>query len=179
MTTVLLIAIVVLLLAILALLVTGWPGRERKEIEEIGRELRRELAQQRADSVQLLHAMRIELDESLRETLEQKLDSLATFGSRSPNRRKKQVSVQPQNPLHAEEEVEDGYEEDGQPSRRNGHVTKSAAVDRQLLLFAGVPEGQKSEQAAPLEIPPAKAATSFTCDIDDIPDIADLPDIED
>ena len=41
----LLIVIVVLLIGVLALMLTGWPGRERKEIEKTGRELRRELAQ--------------------------------------------------------------------------------------------------------------------------------------
>ena len=65
MITVLLFINIVLLLGILALLLIGWPGRELKEIEKIGRELRRELAQQRADSIQLLHAMRIELEECL------------------------------------------------------------------------------------------------------------------
>jgi FtsZ-interacting cell division protein ZipA len=175
MTTVLLIAIVVLLVALLALQLTGWPGRAEKEIRETGRELRRELAQQRADSVQLLHAMRIELDESLRETLEQKLDAVAALNGRSFNRRKKQVPPQAQNPYQqAEEQVEDCDEENDHSSRRNGHSIRSAVDGRQLLLFSGVPE-----QLKPQTVEPAYSVASISFDIDDIPDIEDLPDMED
>ncbi|ABB24288.1 MAG: hypothetical protein A3K90_06935 [Pelodictyon luteolum] len=71
-----------LLLAIFVMLFTGWPGRERKAVEEIGRELRREMAQQRVDSMQLLHAMKIELEESLRESIEQEVSSLAAAGTK-------------------------------------------------------------------------------------------------
>lgn len=80
MTLFLLVLAVVLLLAILAILLSGWPGRERRALEDLGRELRRELAQSRTDTVQLLHAMKIELEESLREAVEEEVASLAAAG---------------------------------------------------------------------------------------------------
>jgi HAMP domain-containing protein len=166
MTTVLLIVIVILLLAVLALLLSGWPGRELKEIEEIGRELRRELAQQRADSVQLLHSMRIELDDSLRETLEQKLDSIASLNSRQNNRRKKQLAAQSQDPSQPEAQLEESDE-------------KLSADDRQLGLFSGSTSRQMPAGAAPLVTAPVKTAATFTCAIDDIPDIDDMGDLDD
>ena len=126
MTIVLLIVIVVLLLVILALILTGWPGREQKELEAIGKELFRELAQQRADSVQLLHAMRSELEDSLTDTLEQKLDAIAALGSRSNNRRKKPV----ENPLQPDAQGAETDEENGQFGSSNGHASRSAGDDR-------------------------------------------------
>ena len=166
MTTVLLIVIVVLLLIVLALLFTGWPGREQKEIEEIGRELRRELAQQRADSVQFFHAMRMELDDSLRETLELKLDANAALNCQSHNRRKKQVAAQSQDLSQTESQVVESDE-------------KTAVEERQLGLFSGALPQQKQETTAPLDAVPVKAAANFTCAIDDIPDIDSLNDLDD
>lgn len=85
----LLLLVVALLFAIFVMLLTGWPGRERKAVEEIGRELRREMAQQRVDSMQLIHAMKIELEESLRESIEQEIGSIVPAGTkrRSPGRK--------------------------------------------------------------------------------------------
>jgi len=178
MTTVLLLAVVLLLLAVLVLLLTGWPGRVQKEIERTGMELRRELSQHRADSLQFLHAMRIELEESLRETLEEQLDSFAALNSRSSGRRKKQPSGQPPLPM-LDDEVDGCDEEDSPSIRRNGHALKSAVDERQLLLFTGVTDEPGPEDGLPADSAPVKAAATFTCDIDDIPDVADLPDYED
>jgi hypothetical protein len=166
MTTVLLIIIVVLLLTVLALLSTGWPGREQKEIEEIGRELRRELAQQRADSVQLFHAMRLDLDDFLRETLDMKLDSILALNSQSHNRRKKQVAAQSEDPSQTESQVEESDE-------------NKTVAERQLGLFSGALPQQKQETVAPIDAVPVKAAANFTCAIDDIPDIDSLNDLDD
>ncbi|MEI6758168.1 MAG: hypothetical protein WCK85_09950 [Chlorobium sp.] len=169
MTIVLLIVIVLLLLAILALLLTGWPGREQKELEAIGKELFRELAQQRADSVQLLHAMRSELEDSLTDTLEQKLDAIAALGSRSNNRRKKPV----ENPLQPEGQGAETDEENGQFGSSNAQA-RAVGDERQLGLFTGVPDPQKPKDKAPAEL-----GVRFICAIDDIPDVNDLADFED
>lgn len=170
MTTALLIVIVVLLLVVLALLFTGWPGREQKEIEEIGRELRRELAQQRADSVQFFHAIRMELEESLRETVEEKLDSVVALCRRQNNRRKKPLEY----PLQPDARGADNDEENGHFSLSNAHEARSAEDERQLGLFEGSHEPQKPKDNAP-----AESVVSFICAIDDIPDINDLPDVDD
>ncbi|TLU82474.1 MAG: hypothetical protein FDX21_08210 [Chlorobium sp.] len=171
---ILLVVILLLLVAVVVLLVTDWPGRKNKEIEEMGREFRQELAQHRADSVQLLHALRIELDESMRETLENKLDSIAVLNRRSHNRRKNQVAAQAEDSMQTEVQAEESDE-------------KSAEYDRQLGLFSVQPgkprkrEPQKDESRK--EPPPDEEVfermPSLSLDYDDIPDISELPDIDD
>jgi spore cortex formation protein SpoVR/YcgB (stage V sporulation) len=170
MTTILLLVIVFLQLAILVLLVTGWPGRKQQGTEEIGSELFRDLAQQRADYIQLFHAMRIELEESLRETVEEKLDSIAALSSRQNNRRKKPVEY----PLQPDAQGADNDEENGHSSLSNAYEARSAEDERQLGLFAGSHKSQKPKDKAPEE-----SVVSFICTIDDIPDINDLPDVDD
>ena len=165
----LLTVILLLLVAVVLLLVTGWPGREVREIEEMGRAFRQELAQHRADSVQLLHALRIDLDESLRETLEKKLDALALLHSRSSNRKKKQGAAQAQESIQTEAEMEESDE-------------KSAEDNRQLGLFSGGSRQLCKEE--PRKEPPQveeafERVPSLSLDYDDIPDISDLPDIDD
>lgn len=179
MIPVLLAAIVLLLVAVVVLLLTGWPGREERAIEEIGRELRKELAQHRADSVQLFHAMRIDLDDSLRETMEEKLEALSGVNSRLFDSRKKPTPAQPQPPWQNEEQAVDIEEEYGHKNGRNGHGTRSAVDERQLMLFSGEPEEAKPDEAALLDTTSVKSAASFTCTIDDIPEIEDLPDYDD
>lgn len=168
----LLTVILLLLVAVVVLLVTGWPGREVKEIEEMGREFRQELAQHRADSVQLLHALRIDLDESLRETLEKKLDALALLHSRSSNRKKKQGAAQAADSMQTEEQAEESDE-------------KAAEDNRQLGLFSGSSSQtpRSSNEEPRKDLPPTEETfervPSLSLDYDDIPDIGDLPDIDD
>jgi FtsZ-interacting cell division protein ZipA len=82
-TMVLLIIILLLLIAIVAMIVTGWPGRERAEIEKTGNALRREMAEHRAESIQLLHSIRIEVEDSVHDSIEREMASFATRSSRS------------------------------------------------------------------------------------------------
>ena len=82
-TTILLILILLLLIAVVAMVVTGWPGRERAEIEKTGNALRREMAEHRADSIQLLHAIRIEVEDSVRESIEREMAGYGSKGGRS------------------------------------------------------------------------------------------------
>ena len=82
-TTILLIIILLLLIAVVAMVVTGWPGRERAEIEKTGNALRREMAEHRADSIQLLHAIRIEVEDSVRESIEREMAGYGSKGGRS------------------------------------------------------------------------------------------------
>jgi len=160
MITALLIVIVVLLVGVLALLLTGWPGRERKEIEKTGQELRRELAQQRADSVQLLHAMRIELEESVRETLEQQFESFEMMQRRPSSRQKKSYSTQ--------EGIASKLEAEGSQGGEKGYRLQLSDRDRQLPLFQ---EKKIEEETVYIE-------SQFFSD-DDLPDIEEeLTDID-
>lgn len=202
MTTALLIAVFLMLAALIAMILTGWPGIERKEIEKTGQDLRRELAQHRADSLQFLHAMRVELEESVRETLEQKLDSFGAMNVQTSSRRRK-YSPPPQK-----------TNEEPEGKVLNGVLAGSADFaekykpeacfqepERQLLLF---PEQTQPERAEPereesIRIPvfdqddlPDVSACKLIleCNDDDIPDVSvcklisecnddDIPDIED
>ena len=133
----LLIVIVVLLIGVLALMLTGWPGRERKEIEKTGRELRRELAQHRSDSIQLLHAMRMELEESVRETLEQEFASFEKMNQRASSRQKKSPASQQGKSSKQEEEDNGSGEGDEEITmkRSKGSRFHQSESERQFPLF--------------------------------------------
>jgi hypothetical protein len=168
MITVLLIVIVVLLIGVLALMLTGWPGRDRKEIEKTGRELRRELAQHRSDSVQLLHAMRMELEESIRETIELEFASFEKISQRVPSRNKKSPATQ-QVKLSKQEEEEN---ESGQGQDEFSIKRSRSSRFQQLESGRQFPLFQETKQL--------EETVYITRDVlldDDIPDIEhDLPD---
>ncbi|NTV05508.1 MAG: hypothetical protein HGA59_03250 [Chlorobiaceae bacterium] len=199
MTTALLIAVFLMLAALLAMILTGWPGIERKEIEKTGQDLRRELAQHRADSLQFLHAMRMELEETVRETLEQNLDSFSAMNNQTTSRRRKYTSVQ--------KTVEEP-EGEGINGEQTGKYKPEAGFhepERQLLLFSEQTQSEKtqpertvSEREEFIVVPvfdqddlPDVSECKLTseCDDDDIPDASvcklssaindDIPDIED
>jgi len=174
MITALLIVIVVLLIGVLALMLTGWPGRERQEIEKTGRELRRELAQHRADSVQFLHAMRIELEESVRDTLEQEFASIEMTAQRAPSRQKKSSSAQRGMPSKLDEQGSDGEAVDGLSKKRSKNTRLQLKEKEQQVL--PLPLFQNKKQMEETE----HVASAMFLD-DDIPDIEDidndLPDV--
>ncbi|MEI6846922.1 MAG: hypothetical protein WCK32_02625 [Chlorobiaceae bacterium] len=169
MTIVLLIAVVILLLVVLVLLLTGWPGRELKEIEQIGRELRRDLAQNRADYLQFLHTMRIELENSLSEAIEQQLDSFKAQQSRFPVRRQKSSSGPPEILSDSSLRSVIGNADElpkGKQSQYigSGIVSDAGAEECQLSLF--------SENVICPE--PEKLTVIQISAEDDLPDIDDL-----
>jgi hypothetical protein len=206
MTTALLIAVFLMLAALLAMILTGWPGTERKEIEKTGEDLRRELAQHRADSLQFLHAMRIELEESVRETIEQKLDLFSTMNDQTSSRHRKYTSVQKtseepeRKDLSAEQTGKADFEGNYQPE------AGFQASERQLLLFAEQKQTARTQQENTLsereecimlpafdqdDLPDVSVCELISeCNDDDIPDASecklssahnddDIPDIED
>jgi FtsZ-interacting cell division protein ZipA len=88
---VLLAVIVLLLVAIIAMLVTGWPGKQKEEMERLGNGLRREMAEQRSDSLQLMKVIRIEIEEAVRESVEREIAAVLSKGrSRKAARKRAQ-----------------------------------------------------------------------------------------
>ena len=173
MVTALLILIVVLLIGLIAMMLIGWPGRERKEIEKTGRELRRELAQHRADSIQLLHAMRIDLEESIRESLERQFESFEVMNRRASSRHKKSSSIQG---VPSRVEEDGNYDmagtEDVAVKRCTASRFQVSENDRQLPLF----DEPKLLEEPVLEKPEYIVSQVFADD--DLPDIEeDLADI--
>ena len=169
----LLIVIVVLLIGVLALMLIGWPGRERKEIEKTGWELRRELAQHRADSIQLLHAMRMDLEESVRETFEQEFASFEKMSQRVPSRQKKTPAAQQGKSSKQEEEESESGEgvDDLSMKRSKGSRFHQSESERQFPLF------QERKEVEKIELEGTEFVASQVFLDDDIPDIEhDLPD---
>ncbi|RXK81586.1 hypothetical protein EST62_11565 [Chlorobaculum sp. 24CR] len=88
---ILLTLIVLLLATIIAMLVTGWPGKQKEEMERLGNGLRREMAEQRSDSLQLMKVIRIEIEEAVRESVEREIAAVLSKGrSRKAARKRAQ-----------------------------------------------------------------------------------------
>jgi FtsZ-interacting cell division protein ZipA len=106
--TILLIVIVLLLAVIIVMLVTGWPGRQKEEIERLGNSLRREMAEQRSDNLQLMKAIRIVIEDAVRESVEREMAAAAPKGRTKRGRSKaSQVTDSTVATEAAEEEVSD------------------------------------------------------------------------
>ncbi|NTV91713.1 MAG: hypothetical protein HGA72_00060 [Chlorobiaceae bacterium] len=130
------VAIIILLLAMLIMLLTGWPGGRKKELETIGRELRRELAGHRADSVQALHAMKVELEDTVRQTVEDAISSVQFSHSVSSGTRGNGYrSAAKKQAVSSEVQVDTSAEGGSYPVIRIEEECKGDR-DRQLSLFA-------------------------------------------
>ena len=129
-----LLTITALLLAIVIMLLTGWPTGRKKELETIGRELRRELAGHRADSVQALHAMKVELGDAVRQTGEESFSSMRfSFSGSSGSRGKGYRRDSKKQALSSDVPGDDRVE--GESSLLSG-AGRESEDDRQLSLFA-------------------------------------------
>ena len=185
-TTILLIIILLLLIAIVAMIVTGWPGREREEIEKTGNALRREMAEHRAESIQLLHAIRIEVEDSVRESIEREMAGFGSKGGRSRGSRSSGSSRALSKPrahqaglVAASDELPSMVEEDGADYGYEAGVMET----RQLPLF---PESPVRADAPAIAVAPVPSASEVAPD-DDVPPpevirigymFDDIPDVE-
>lgn len=162
-----LLAVIILLLAlIIAMLVTGWPGRQRNEMERIGNSLRREMAEQRSDNLQLMKAIRIVIEDAVRESVEKEMIAVAPRGRSRRNSRKK-----------IQEAVDLGSESfiAGDEDADNGSY-ESPLQAMQISLFSETPE--RVQAAAVPDASPDKtkerepeAETIHMGYVDDIPDV--------
>ncbi|UWX58208.1 hypothetical protein NY406_02730 [Chlorobaculum sp. MV4-Y] len=163
---VLLALIILLLVLIIAMLVTGWPGRQREEMEKIGNSLRREMAEQRSDNLQLMKAIRIVIEDAVRESVEKEMVAAAPRGRSRRNSRKK-----------GQEAVDLGSESfiAGDEDADNGSY-ESPLQAMQISLFSETPAPAQS--AVVTEVSPDKtkarepeAETIHMGYVDDIPDV--------
>jgi FtsZ-interacting cell division protein ZipA len=187
-TTILLIIILLLLIAIVAMIVTGWPGREREEIEKTGNALRREMAEHRAESIQLLHAIRIEVEDSVRESIEREMAGFGSKGGRSRGSRSSGSSKGISKPraqqaglVAASDELPSMVEEDGADYGFDVSVIEA----RQLPLFPESPEPARAD-APSAAVAAAPSVPQVAVD-DDVPPpevirigymFDDIPDVE-
>ncbi|AAM72657.1 MAG TPA: hypothetical protein DEB17_01540 [Chlorobaculum sp.] len=85
----LLAVIILLLLVIITMLATGWPGKQREEVERLGNSLRREILEQRSGNLQLMKSLRIVIEDAVRESVEKEMMAVAPRGRSRRNSRKK------------------------------------------------------------------------------------------
>jgi len=84
----LLVVVILLLLAVIVMLLTGWPGKQKEEVERLGNSLRREMAEQRSDNLQLMKAIRIVIEDAVRESVEREMAAAAPRGRSKRGRSK-------------------------------------------------------------------------------------------
>lgn len=65
----------VLLFLIVIMLATGWPLKLRDEIERTSQSLRREMAEQRSESLQFMKSLRIIVEDAVKESVEKEMAS--------------------------------------------------------------------------------------------------------
>lgn len=177
MTTVIILLFIVILLlaAIIAMMATGWPGRDRAGLDGAAEAMRREMAEHRSESVRLLNSIRIKVEDSVKESIEREM---ANYGSRSRSRAPKGKA--------ARDASAPG--EAAQPPAEaevlEAPAAESILAARQLPLFGEKPvapihdEPAATPPAAAPQPPTAKAEeielvpeTIFVGYIDDIPDV--------
>jgi hypothetical protein len=178
---ILLVIILLLLVAIVAMMVSGWPGRERAEIERVGNSLRREMAELRAESIRLLHAIRIEVEDSVKESIEREM---AGYGSRGGRSRGPKKTPKPVSEDSAAMSGMAGAPQLIEAEPFDDATADTALAARQLLLFGEPPVPVRQPEPIPKPALSAPAATSpkeqepetepqtiFVGYIDDIPDV--------
>lgn len=157
--------IILLLLVIIAMLATGWPGRQREEIGRLGNSLRREMAEQRSESLQLMKSLRIVVEDAVKESVEKEL---ASSRPRSGRSRKSASSKAPDAATVQEAVVSEGEPDNG--------CQLSVLQAMQISLFpdqAPIAPVVEPNQPASAEPSVAKAPEPETIHmgfVDDIPD---------
>jgi len=161
-----LLAVIILLLGlIIFMMVTGWPGRQREELDRLGNGLRREMAEQRSDSLQLMKAIRIEIEDAVRESVEREMAAAAPRGRSRRGTRKKVQEVDSGAALDmgSAEEADNGSYEPPLQAMQISLFSEKPVTAESSKLLADVPE-------KPVELKP-EAETIHMGYIDDIPDV--------
>lgn len=159
---VLLVVIVLLLAVIIAILVTGWPGRQREEIDRLGNSLRREMAEQRSESLQLMKSLRIVVEDAVKESVEKEM---ASSRPRSGRARKSASSKASDAATVQEAVVSEGEPDNG--------CQLSVLQAMQISLFPESPAASVAQPASG-EALAEKAAEPETIHmgfVDDIPEV--------
>lgn len=162
--TLLLAVIVLLLLVIIAMLLTGWPGRQREELERVGNSLRREMAEHRAESIRMMNAIRITVEDSIKESVEREM------AAARPRRSRKSASKAAQ--AVVPESVDAAQDNDVATEESVQSVLEARQISIFDQMAAEIQESSKSKPADTAVVP-ATSAVSSTPVIggDDLPDV--------
>lgn len=204
MTIFLLLLVLMLLGVIVFMMVTGWPGRHKAEIEKAISSLRRELAEQRVESLRFMQSIRTGIEDTVEETLEREMADLARRG-RFPH-----VSFNPRQEVKPDslkasgepEGAEQGSTSEGTEKKSEKQMSLFEIQAKQALKSFPKPvvtdEGQEEpEQELPEASEPKpepdpeaeprkkkeegkyeRVKAAFYDDIPDISDIADLDEMD-
>ena len=159
-------AVIILLLGlIIFMMVTGWPGRQREEMERLGNGLRREMAEQRSDNLQLMKAIRIEIEDAVRESVEREMAAAVPRGRSRRGARKKTQEVDscPVPDMGGAEEADNGSYESPLQAMQISLFSEKPTV-------AQTPSTVQAEPEKPADLQP-EAETIHMGYIDDIPDV--------
>ncbi|NTV03119.1 MAG: hypothetical protein HGB04_10150 [Chlorobiaceae bacterium] len=174
-TVIVLLCIVILLLAaIIGMMLTGWPGRERSGLD--GAEaLRREMAEHRSESIRLLNTIRIKVEDSVKESIEREM---ANYGSRGRSRTTKGKAARDASAQG------DTAQPPVEAAAFDEPAAESILAARQLPLFgdkpvASIHDEPAASPAVAAPVPPSPREdeielvpeTIFVGYIDDIPDV--------
>ena len=181
-TIILLVVILLLLAVIIVMMVTGWPGRERAEIERTGSELRREMAEQRAESIRLMQTIRNEVEDAIQESFNHQLSAYVSAGR------------PPRFSRHHPPAAEHGSEEEtaGEAGKTIPSTPDPEKLKEQMSLFqeqvkpdlSVLPNGSEEAGKEPEETEAGETGDESMERVeavlhDDIPDIEDIQDFED
>lgn len=180
-TIIVLLSINILLLAVIvAMMVTGWPGRERAGIESTLNALQRDMASHRSELTQALHAIRIDVEDSVKESIEREMAGFSarsgrSRASRGPGSAKGAKSVPQDAADEAASQAIAAPELQGAPEELTFEAILAA---RQLPLFGDA--GKQDVPVTPVEpsarlspdrqAPEPAVETIYMGYLDDIPD---------
>lgn len=171
---VLLLIVILLLAAIIAMMVAGWPGKERAGIENAAQALRREMAEHRTESMQQLNYLRLKVEDTVKESIEREMASFGSKGRPRQSRAKApRVPLIPQSSALQQSIEDEPFDEP---------TSESLLAARQLPLFGGSvpaaatapaprPVSPATSAAAAAPVPEPEPETIFVGYIDDIPDV--------
>ncbi len=191
MTIVLLVIILLLLVVIITMMVSGWPGRERMEIEKIGSISRREMAEYHGESIRLLQTIRTEVEDAIQESFDREMGTFVRDdGVAQVLPQRLDGSVAENNPK--KRTVKRGRANVGEVVTASGDRIDESAANallraRQISLFPEEAQPVTSvsyigdeDMGKELEKHDIEAMEKIHVTIhDDIPDIDDIPDVDD
>lgn len=192
--TLLLLVILLLLAAIVFMLVTGWPGAHRRDIEKAASSLRREMAEHRSDSMRLMQVIRTEVEDAVQESLDRELAALAgNRGMVSPPAQPSAITprIAGQGSPPAGSGIDSSSSVLTAAAAAGWAETEALRRSRQLSLFTSPPESAETRppegpQPASVDTPPVQKESGTEGMVkvdavlhDDIPDMGDIPDLDD
>lgn len=134
---------------IMLLLVTGWPGRQKEELEQLASSPRREMAEYYDATICQLNSIRITIEDSVCESVEREM---ATTRPRSRSRKARAKSTEVVAPESAEVVQESSVDETPQSVLDARQISLFEAVSPKLEAVVSKPEEPVSTAASSMPV---------------------------